>query len=208
MPTSSPASNTQTSSQGPTTPRARRTHASSQAPTTPRTYTSSQAPRTPLAHASSQGPNTPIAHTSSQDAPRSLSPIPSAPESTPSSSPILSLLTERTFDVALADADLSGDVVYQHTRNLRGIKGTHSYPCINVQNAVSCGPRLDMHLQALGYDLDSKTAIAYACATSPVMEVFVREMVKQGLPILEAKYMWILYTSSPPDNLWAERHIM
>ncbi len=124
------------------------------------------------------------------------------------SSPILSLLTERTFDVAPADTNLSGEIVYQHTRNVRGIKGTQSSPCVNVQNAVSGGPQLDMYLQALGYDLDSKTTIAYACATSPVMEVFVREMVKKGLPMLEAKYMWILYTSSLPDNLWAETLIM
>ncbi|OJT11773.1 hypothetical protein TRAPUB_11680 [Trametes pubescens] len=208
FPTSSPVSYTQTSSQGPMTPHTPRRNGPSQEPTTPRAYAPSQVPRTPLARASSQGPHTPIAHASSQDLPRSLSPIASAPDSSPSSSPILSLLTERTFDVALADTNLSGDVVYQHTRNLRGIKGTHSYPCVNTQSVVSCGPQLDMFLQALGYDLKSKVTVVYACATSPGMENFVREMIKKGVPVLEAKYMWILYTASLPDGLWADIHIM
>lgn len=210
MPYASPSSQTPTtprtraSSQAPTTP-----HASSQGPRTPLARVSSEGPRTPLARTSSEGTRTPLAHASSQGAPRSGPALPFSPESNSALSPTLSLLTERTFDIALADTNLSGDVVYQHTRNLRGITGTHSYPCVNTQNTVSCGVQLDTYLQALGYDLDAKLTVAYVCATSQArMENFVREMIKKGLPVLEAKYMWILYTSSLPDSLWAETHVM
>lgn len=118
------------------------------------------------------------------------------------------LLTELVFDLALADVKVS-DVVYQHTRNLQGIKGTHTFPQVNITKVTSCGPALDTYLQALGYDIDSKLTVAHACMSSTRVEDFVRRLIEYGLPILEAKYMWVLYTTSPPSaSQWSETHIM
>ncbi|KAI9059828.1 hypothetical protein FKP32DRAFT_1613971 [Trametes sanguinea] len=95
------------------------------------------------------------------------------------------LLSELTYDISLAELSVGGDAIYQHTRNLRGIKNSHTFPAINLAKVPSCGPALDMYLQALGYDIESKLAIAYACRNSSTMEAFVlllsyRQMVLFG----------------------------
>ncbi|KAI0674308.1 hypothetical protein C8Q78DRAFT_966290, partial [Trametes maxima] len=94
----------------------------------------------------------------------------------PSTSPYRSLtplLAEPVFDLSLAEARVDVDVLYQHTRNLRGIKGTHAYPQVDLTNVLSCGKSLDMFLQAQGYDVPSKLTIAYACSTSDTMDSFL-----------------------------------
>ncbi|KAI0648467.1 hypothetical protein C8Q79DRAFT_999797 [Trametes meyenii] len=92
-------------------------------------------------------------------------PGPARSPAPPSSSPLRSLtplLAEPVFDLSLAEA--------RHTWNLRGIKGTHAYPQVDVTKVLSCGGSLDMFLQAQGYDVPSKLTIAYACSTSETME--------------------------------------
>ncbi|KAI0668816.1 hypothetical protein C8Q78DRAFT_1080705 [Trametes maxima] len=131
-------------------------------------------------------------------APRSSSPFRS----------LMPLLRERVFERSLAEVRVDTNLAYQHTQNLRGIKGVHSHPQVNTMKALSCGQSLDMFLQAFGYDTSSKLVVAYACHSSDTMEDFVRDLMSQGLPMLEAKYMWILYETDPPTRTWAETHVM
>lgn len=135
----------------------------------------------------------------------------SQPEDDASSPPSLSpLLSQRVFDLSLAEANGGHELLYQYTRNLRGIKDTHTFPVMNDTKVPSCGRALDGLLQAFGYDVGSKLEIAYACRSESTMEGFVRRMMASGLPVLEAKYMWMLYVADTPveAGVWAQTHIM
>ncbi|KAI0640726.1 hypothetical protein C8Q79DRAFT_930384 [Trametes meyenii] len=146
--------------------------------------------RSSRAHAASGVPR------ASSPSPQVYSPLgPPRSPAPPSSSPLRSLtplLAEAIFDISLVEARVDVDVLYQHTRNLRGIKGTHAYPQVDVTKVLSCGRSLDMYLQAQG--------------TSETMEDCVRSLMTHGLPVLEAKYMWLLYEADPPTYAWAENH--
>ncbi|KAI9059665.1 hypothetical protein FKP32DRAFT_1606017 [Trametes sanguinea] len=61
---------------------------------------------------------------------------------------------------------------------------------------------------AFGFDVDSKLLVAYACKHSDTMEDFVRQVASAGVAVLEAKYMWTLYTNDPPSGAWSETHII
>ncbi|CDO75945.1 hypothetical protein BN946_scf184873.g34 [Trametes cinnabarina] len=77
-----------------------------------------------------------------------------------------SLLSNLMFDLSIADLSIEGEWVYQHTRDLRGIKASHAFPVVSSTRVPSCGRALDTFLQAFGYDVDSKLLVAYACKHS------------------------------------------
>ncbi|KAI9069497.1 hypothetical protein FKP32DRAFT_1553814, partial [Trametes sanguinea] len=104
---------------------------------------------------------------------RPTSQLPSSAEASSSSS---TLLSDLMFDLSVADLNLEGEWVYQHTRNLRGIKASHNFPVVSSTRVPSCGRALDMFLQAFGSDIDSKLLVAYACKHSNTMEEFVRQL--------------------------------
>lgn len=116
--------------------------------------------------------------------------------------------SQYVFDAPRHIADLGPGFVYQHTRTLRGIKSTHSAPVGEMVQTPSCGPATDMFLQALGFDVESKLTIALTLQRSESITDFVRMMCGHGLPALEAKYIWYLYSSDPPRASWASTHIM
>ncbi|KAI0349370.1 hypothetical protein OH77DRAFT_1415159 [Trametes cingulata] len=92
-------------------------------------------------------------------------------------SPLPPLLTEMTFDVSVAEAHITHEFLYQYTRNLHGIKDTHGFPALNTTRVPSCGTRLDMYLQAHGYDIKSKLAVAFACMNFHSMGEFFTFLV-------------------------------
>lgn len=99
-------------------------------------------------------------------------------------------------------------IVYQHVRSLRGVETSVTHPVINATPVPSCGPTLDLYLQAMGYNVEAKLAIAFAIRQAVEMADFVRAIVPKGIPVLEAKYMWILHSTEGPKTEWAERHVM
>ena len=99
-------------------------------------------------------------------------------------------------------------VVYQNVRSLQGVVRSSAHPVIETSRVPSCGPALDHFLQAMGYDLNAKLAISQALRDARELVDFVRGVVHQGIPVLEARYMWALYRSEPPVARWAEHYIM
>ncbi len=105
-------------------------------------------------------------------------------------------------------ADIGPSYVYQHVRTLRGIQNTLTTPLASRVPAASSGPAADLFLQAFGYDLESRQIVAEAGERATSMGEFVREMCEHGLPALEAKYIWYLRRTSPPQARFAETYIM
>ena len=99
-------------------------------------------------------------------------------------------------------------LVYQNVRSLHGVVRSSALPVIETTPVPSSGPALDHYLQAMGYDVHAKLAIDRALTYADELVDFVRSIVPQGIPVLEAKYMWALYKSSPPITNSANLHIM
>ncbi len=105
--------------------------------------------------------------------------------------------------------DLGPGFVYQHVRNLRGIKSTHSVPVADRLSVPSCGSAADTFLQAFGYDVESKVIVERELSQSVEMGDFVRRMSAHGLPVLEAKYIWYLYEYGGEGRAYySDTHIM
>ncbi|RDX44773.1 hypothetical protein OH76DRAFT_1486797 [Lentinus brumalis] len=105
--------------------------------------------------------------------------------------------------------DLGPGFVYQHVRNLRGIKSTHSVPVADRLSVPSCGSAADTFLQAFGYDVESKVIVERELSQSVEMGDFVRRMSAHGLPVLEAKYIWYLYEYGREGRAYySDTHIM
>ncbi|KAI0683811.1 hypothetical protein C8T65DRAFT_749275 [Cerioporus squamosus] len=140
--------------------------------------------------------------------PTSAAPIPSPPAYR---GPALfqdPTFNEYVFDFPRQVVDIGPGHIYQHVRTLRGIKATHTVPVADRTQTPSCGPALDIFLQALGYDVQSKLIVARATQRATSMGDFVREMCEEGLPALEAKYMWYLHSIEPAHSQWSETLIM
>ena len=99
-------------------------------------------------------------------------------------------------------------LVYQNVRSLHGVVRSSALPVIETTPVPSSGPALDHYLQAMGYDVHAKLAIDRALTYADELVDFVRSIAPQGIPVLEAKYMWALYKSSPPITNSANLHIM
>lgn len=131
--------------------------------------------------------------------------FPSSIRSDPFASPIY---REAVFAVDTVDSVANPNIIYQHVRSLRGVEKSATHPFIDTTPVPSCGPALDLHLQAMGYDVEAKLAIACAIRQAVEMVDFVRAIVPKGIPVLEAKYMWLLHSTEAPKTEWAERHLM
>ncbi|KAI0371580.1 hypothetical protein BV20DRAFT_1051593 [Pilatotrama ljubarskyi] len=135
------------------------------------------------------------------------------PSPTPSaSSPVLPfdapMFSQPVFKTRREQTGTSASFLYQHVRDLCGIKQSFSSPVVNTTSVPSCGGALDTYLQAHGFDVDSKLIVARACQVSITTGDFVEYMVDYGLPVLEVKYMWVLYESDSPGLEWANTYIM
>ncbi|EIW53125.1 uncharacterized protein TRAVEDRAFT_24434 [Trametes versicolor FP-101664 SS1] len=110
------------------------------------------------------------------------SPMPPTPPSpSPSPSP---LCAEPTYHIPDDPAEVGGGI-YQHSRDLAGITRSHVFPLINTVKVPSCGPALDMFLQAFGYDTESRFTVADICKNSRNMGEFVKEIaVRACLPMV------------------------
>ncbi|RDX50991.1 hypothetical protein OH76DRAFT_1482031 [Lentinus brumalis] len=109
---------------------------------------------------------------------------------------------------SLAPSFVAHGFVYQHIRTLRGVKSTHPFPVGDVTMTPSCGAAVDALLQAFGYDVNSKLVIAHGLRTSTTMGGFVAQMSQHGLPALEAKYMWDLYSKEAQVPDWCDIHFL
>ena len=114
------------------------------------------------------------------------------------------MFTSMVVDPALPLPSVPPGFVYRHTRTLRGITGFEPYPSRDDTPVHSCGRYLDLHLQALGYDLTAKLTIQRALSVNPTMGGFVKTLVSYGVAALEAKYMWYLANENiPAEGEWA-----
>lgn len=144
----------------------------------------------------------------------SIIPTPATPSRRSQASQYRALFDDPIFNSAVFKTpcfvpDLGPSFVYRHVRTLRGIEATFSTPRAEDVQAPSSGPAADMFLQAFGFDLPSRLLIARALQTSPSMADFVSTLSARGLPVLEAKYIYLLHESNRPrPGAWSQTHIM
>ncbi|CDO74853.1 hypothetical protein BN946_scf185004.g3 [Trametes cinnabarina] len=118
------------------------------------------------------------------------------------------MFNEAIFSLPSVPVLTSDGFIYQHVCDLHGMHQTLTFPLVDRAAVPSCGPLLDALLQAYSYNTESRLLVARACRDSINMGDFVSRVVVHGLPVLEAKFMWSLYSSNPPTTQWADLHFM
>lgn len=82
--------------------------------------------------------------------------------------------------------------VYQHIREISGIRGSVSEPVFDDTPLPSFGELADHYLQTHGYSVHAILTIAHVLDTTATCMDFVNAISSRGMPVMEVYFLWAL----------------